>query len=842
LFAGISLAASAVSAVAPAATSPQTLPTINVEAPPAIPSGVSVRKTRTQLAKPNVAGSTDVLRHVRRQGIHASCVTLLLACALAMLAAPAFAESPPQTQSVIEAGGDSNGMASGTATPDKPSRNSGAGAQSGPGTPTTLGTVTVTASLNQTLIQDMPLHTTIITQDDIEKSPAQTLDQLLRTIPGFNFTGIPAAISDPTGQQTRMRGLGNAKVLVLLDGIPLIDPFYLTTQFYKVPLSDIDHIEVIRGGTSSLWGSMAVAGVVNIVTRRPSGNSGVITLGGGTQGTSNVAWSQNIRISDAVELNLAANQYHTDGYVETPTQYLWKFPNLKANSARDTNVVLSAFFRFSDDLKGFLRVGGHRQDQHIGYTYGQNLQNNPDIALGLDEKLGDRGSLSWRAWAQSVHFTKFNGATCYYQLSGGCLNSNSKNETVSDDVVEYFSQHGDQHYREKGSSLIYSRFFDGVLDNLQVGVNGRRLSARDTEWFYSTPSDPAEPQVLNAQGYGQGIQTFAGAFMQAKISPIDALQITLSGRYDYWRNSGQNNTLTKASTGVTAGGALAPSTKTAFDPGLGLHYDVNDDWSFRAAAYKAFRAPGFNNITRSYGVGPTTVANPNLGPETMTGWEAGSDYRNGRLSLGATWFVYHIKNMIATYRINSALDAPAPVLSLCSSSPTAPNLDNCGGSANYYTNDQDGESHGVELNGTWKLSPSLVLGADFAYTQTCLTREAAAITTPLRVQLEGVPKKTGSLAATWKPTDRITAYAQMYYVGPLYLDETTTPGIHYGQGGNVVYNASLRYRLDKTTDLSLDVVNAFDKKYSENAYTVTKPWARNLSMPRTFYLSATFKY
>lgn len=711
-----------------------------------------------------------------------------------------------------------------------------------PGTPVTLNTVTVTASLNQTRVRDMPLHTTIISRDEIEKSPARTLDQLLRTIPGFNFTGVPATISDPTGQQTRMRGLGNAKVLVLLDGTPIIDPFYLTTQFYKVPLSDIERIEVIRGGTSSLWGSMAVAGVVNIVTKRPTDDSGAVTLGGGTQGTASVAWSQNIKASDAIALNLSSNQYRTDGYITTPSQYLWKFPNLKATSARDTNIVLSAFFRFTDDLKGFLRIGNHQQDQHIGYTYGQNLQNNPDASLGLDQKLGERGSLSWRAWAQRVHFTKFNGATCYYQLAGGCLNSNSKTEIVSDDVVGYYSQHGDLRYREQGSSLIFSRYFDSAFNNLQIGVNYRRLAAQDAEEFFSTPSDPADPQILNATGYGRGEQTFGGAFVQAKISPMPAIQLTFSGRYDYWRNSDQINTLTKASTGIVSGGAILPSTKTAFDPGLGLHYDINNDWSLRAAAYRAFRAPGFNNITRSYGVGPTTVANPALGPETMTGWEAGSDYRNDRVSLGATYFVYRLRNMIATYRINSAEDAPAPVLNLCSSSSTTPNLDNCGGSASFYTNDQNGESHGVELNGSWNLSPALALGANFTYTDTYLTSEAAAITTPLHAQLEGIPKKTGSLDATWKATGRITAYAQMLYIGPLYLDETTTPGAWYGQSGNVVYNASLRYRLSKMAGLSIDVVNVFDKHYSENAYTITKPWTRTLSMPRTFYVSATFKY
>ena len=713
---------------------------------------------------------------------------------------------------------------------------------SSPNTPTTLKTVTVSASLNQTSVEDMPLHTTIITQDDIKKSPAQTLDQLLRTIPGFNFTGVPAAISDPTGQQTKMRGLGNAKVLVLLDGIPIIDPFYLTTQFYKVPLANIDRIEIIRGGTSSLWGSMAVAGIVNIITKRPTGNSGVLTVGGGSEGTSNVAWSQNFKVSDALELNLAIDQYRTNGYIEVPSQYLWKLPNLKANSARDTNVELSAFFHLTDQLNGFVRIGDHQQDQNIGYSYGKNLQNNPDVALGLDDNFGQDNSLSWRAWAQEVDFSKYNGFTCYYQLAGGCLNSNSKNEIVSDNVVEYYTQHSAQDYHEQGTSLTYSKFFNSFFNSFQAGFNYRHLSAIDSEWFYSTPSSPADPQVLNAMGYGQGQQSFGGAFVQTKISPISALQITVSGRYDYWQNTDQINTLTKASTGVVTGGAIPASSKTAFDPGLGLHYDVTDDWSFRGAAYKAFRAPGFNNITRSYGVGPTTVANPDLGPETMTGGEVGSDYRNDYVSLGATYFFYNIKNMIATYRLTTAVGAPQQVLDLCSSSATKPNLTNCGGSANYYTNDQNGQSHGLELNGSWNVSHSLILGAYFTYTDTYLTSEAASITTPLNVQLVGVPKKMGSLDATWKPTDKLTVYGQMFYIGPMYLDETTTPHTYYGQGGNIVYNASVGYALTDSLDLSASVVNAFNKEYSEDAYAITQPWLRTLSMPRTFYVSATFKY
>lgn len=708
--------------------------------------------------------------------------------------------------------------------------------------PQTLDTITVKASLNRTSLLDMPLHTTIITREDIEESPARTLDQLLRTIPGFDFTGVPAAISDPTGQQTKMRGLGNAKVLVLLDGVPIMDPFYLTTQFYKVSLADVEHIEVVRGGTSSLWGSMAVAGMVNIITRRPHDDAGELTVGTGNRGTASVAWSQDLKVSDALALNLAADQYRTEGYVETPAPYRWKFPSLHATSARDTNVELAAYFQPAAHLHGFVRVGAHRQDQDIGYAHGRNLQNNPDIALGLDHELDAHGSLALRAWAQAVHFTKFNGATCYYQPSGTCLNSNAKNQLVSNDVLQYYTQYGDLHYRERGAALTYSKFVNRWLDSFQVGVNYRRLAATDPEQFYATPNDPNTPQLLNATGYGQGQQTFAGAFAQVKLLPLPALQLTFSGRYDYWRDADQVNALTKTSTGVVAGGGVPASAKHAIDPSVGVHYTIHRDWSLRAAAYKAFRAPGFNNIARSYGVGPTTVANPNLGPETMTGWEAGSDYRNGAITLGATYFAYAIRNMIATYRINRATNAPQQVLNLCSTSATRPNLANCGGSANFYTNDQNGRSRGVELGARWDVAYALTLGAHFTYTDTYLTRKAAAITTPLDVQLVGVPKRTASVDATWQPTDRITAYAQAYYVGPMYLDETTTPGVHYGQSGSIVFNASVGYAVNDSLELSARLQNAFDKQYSENAYAITQPWKRTLSLPRTFFVSATLKY
>ena len=66
--------------------------------------------------------------------------------------------------------------------------------------PVVLEAVVVTASRSDTKLQDMPLHTTVITQAEIRNSPAQTLDQLLRNVPALLVSGSPAYTTDPTGR------------------------------------------------------------------------------------------------------------------------------------------------------------------------------------------------------------------------------------------------------------------------------------------------------------------------------------------------------------------------------------------------------------------------------------------------------------------------------------------------------------------------------------------------------------------------------------------------------------------------------------------------------------------
>ena len=708
--------------------------------------------------------------------------------------------------------------------------------------PAELKSVVVSASRGQAQVEAMPLNTTIVSQEDIQKSSAQTLDQLLRDVPGLNFTGVPAAQSDPTGHQTKMRGMGNAKVLVLLDGVPIHDPFYLTTQWFKVPLSTIERVEVVRGGNSSLWGNMAVAGVINIVSKRPVDNSGEASLSLGSNGTVSAALSKNFVLSDTLSVNLSVDKLNSRGYDVVLPEQMWRYPARQPVNTQDTNLQITTYFKPSADLNGYVRIGQHIQDQDISYVNGKNLQTDPDISASVTKKLSDKSAFTASAWAQYLEFEKYNGATCYWQTTGTkCPAINSVTPAqVNNNILQYYTQYGSQRYREQGASAIYSTQKDGLLNSLQLGVDYRHLSASDLEFFYSTPTVQTNPQVLGSSTFGKAEQTFNGVFAQFKLVPTDALDITLSGRFDSWDNTDRLNTRTTAA-GVLSGGVQPSTNTTAFDPSIAARYTFSDSLAVRGATYKSFRAPGFNNTTRTFGASTPTIANPDLTPENLIGSELGVDYNQGPLSVSATYFQYDIKDMIATFRVNNYASAPALVRTICSAGGGA-NLTNCGGSANFYTNDQDGQSYGLELVANWKASKQWTFDGAYTRTTSMLTRKGSIVTDPIGVQLAGIPQEVASLGATWKPNAAWQSHLQARYIGSMNIDTTSTAGVEYKQGDITVWDASVLYKFSKDVDLNASVVNLLDTQYSENAYTYNQPWSRTLSMPRTVTLGLKMRF
>jgi iron complex outermembrane receptor protein len=684
---------------------------------------------------------------------------------------------------------------------------------------TELAPIVVSASRADTRLADMPLSTTVVSREAIERSPARTLDQLLREVPGLNMTGAPYQVTDPTGNQARMRGLSNYKVLVLLDGIPIHDPFYGTVQWNKVPLSSVERIEVIRGGSSSLWGNLAMTGVINIVSRRPVDLGGEIDMSRGDMNTDRLAIMKNLAAGPAFGLRLSGSIAHTDGYQTTPAAFLANLPGKIRTPADEKNLQVDATFRPTAGIDGFLRMGYHDIAQEIGgYAWGKNQQRSPDLAGGLSARLDERSTAELRAWRQLVAFEKYNGAGCYLQGNATCNTT-----TPSATVVQYANSRDWNTYRESGGSVQVSHRLSGVFESAQAGIDHRDISGEDAASTWNTPTSvDTNSAALNRTSYGQGRQSMTGLFTQLKARPLDPLQLTLNLRYDTWSNTEGVSTLVKYTAGVpgaTQGGALDSTHKSSINPALAMRWDLTEETALRAAAYHAFRAPGLNNLYRSYSsTSSITIANPGLAPETLTGSEIGLDWRGTRSSASATAFSQNIRDMIATYKVTGT--PPASVAAICGN--VLPG--NCPATVNFYTNGQDARSQGLELIGRHALSDSLFLDASYTFSDTRYTRTSTG--DPTGVQLGAIPAHVGTLGAGWNPDSRWKTHAQLRYTSGMYLDVNRT----LPQPAIATVNLSIAYGLQRDLDLYGSVVNLFNTHYADNA--TTSAASQTLGMPR----------
>ena len=172
--------------------------------------------------------------------------------------------------------------------------------------------VVITAARVEQKLPDTLPSTSVISRKDIEASPATDLPDLLRA-----FTSFSVAQTGPLGAQTSVfvRGANSNQVLVLIDGAPLSRADFGSAPWELIPLDQIDHVEIVRGNLSSLYGGSAVGGVVQIFTKHGAGAS--VALGVGPLGTSNASASIGQRFGDPtrpLDLSASVSGQTTNGY------------------------------------------------------------------------------------------------------------------------------------------------------------------------------------------------------------------------------------------------------------------------------------------------------------------------------------------------------------------------------------------------------------------------------------------------------------------------------------------------------------------------------------------------
>ncbi|MGB8674253.1 MAG: TonB-dependent receptor [Candidatus Acidiferrales bacterium] len=487
--------------------------------------------------------------------------------------------------------------------------------------------VIVTAARTATDINDAPSGDVQLSHDDLQATPALQLDDQLRQIPGFSlYRRSSSRTANPTTQGVSLRGLGAngaSRALVLEDGVPINDPFGGWVYWDRIPDTSIASIEVVQEGASSLYGSDALGGVVQILTR-PASQGGVsLETSYGNQDSPELSlWAGGK--SHGWESSFAGQVLHTDGYILVPAADRGSVDTKAGVSDGTADLTIGRTFGAHDDV--FARGWYLDESRNNGTPIQTNSTRLAGGSLGADLQSASFGSLALRFFG--------NAETYHQNFSSVAADRNS--ETLTD--TQAVPAQG------VGGSALWSRAL-GKRQTLVAGFD----THEELGFTHEIKGALADPTSQLSAG---GRQRTVGIFGEDLIQLAPKWLLTASARFDDWRNfdASNLNIVLPTPPGAVTLTPYPDRSYNAFSPRLGLVHQVNSHLNLSASAYRAFRAPSLNELYRSFRQGNVlTVANPNLTAERLTGGEAGAALNgwNRRIELRGTFFYNQIVDPVA---------------------------------------------------------------------------------------------------------------------------------------------------------------------------------------------------
>jgi vitamin B12 transporter len=452
-----------------------------------------------------------------------------------------------------------------------------------------LLTVVVTATRIPTPQSQVASSISVVTAEDIASRQIRTLPDLLKEMPGLNVVQS----GGPGGQTSVfMRGTNSNHTKVLIDGIDVSDPSSSNASFDfgQLLTADVDKVEVLRGPQSGLYGSDAIGGVINVITKSGSGPAQVSAgLEAGSFDTFNQVFALRGSI-DQFHYVATVDHFHSGATAVTPLDYLQPGQH-RIDDAYDN---LSASTKLGLDVTEHLDLGlvARYTDSHLHFT-GDDFDNFPSTPDTAQSESTTRQYYT-RATA---HLVSFNGVL--EQTVGGAY-SNIKSFDFSPDAPAT---------NNFGARVKFD--WQGILalaanEKIVLGAEHQRDSI----------TVPISADTTINSGYAE---------LQSSFS--DRLYDTLAVRYDDNDRFGSKVTY-----------RFAPA-----------YFIRETGTKFKGSVGTGFKAPSLSEMFQSF---PDFgfFANPNLRPETNLGWDAGFDQSviDDLLLFGATYFRNDIKNLIDT--------------------------------------------------------------------------------------------------------------------------------------------------------------------------------------------------
>ncbi len=474
-----------------------------------------------------------------------------------------------------------------------------------------------------------PAYSTVeITREQLTATASGRLEDALANVAGFQqFRRSDSRSANPTAQGATLRALGgnaSSRALVLLDGVPMIDPFFGHVPFSAIAPERLGSVRVTRGGGSGPFGSGALAGTIELES------------------------------ADANHLGLFTGQ-------------------VAANQREDTEISASLAPRIGN---GFAVVSG-RWDRGDGFWTTPVDQRVPASVRASYEgwSLGGRLVQSVAGLEVQVRGAAFDDERT---LRFAGANNTVEGQDVSLRVVSRGPWQVDAlayaQWRNFSNVVISSTRFTRTLDQKDTPVEGQggkievrpplgddwtmRLGAdyRRSEGDLLEDAYNAVSGLRTEERFAGGVNTNFGLFVENDLE-LGALTLTGGLRADrYSIEDGYYRTVNSSGT-TTRNDIYAERSDWEVTWRAGALVRANEVVSLRAAAYTGLRLPTLNELYRPFAVFPvTTQANAALVPEKLEGYEAGIDFAvDEGLRFGVTVFDNQVNNAIANVTIGTNL-------------------------------------------------------------------------------------------------------------------------------------------------------------------------------------------
>ena len=638
-----------------------------------------------------------------------------------------------------------------------------------------LGRYVVTAARTRQSVDRVAFSTRLIDGDDLRTAPTATLDGALRAIPGFSlFRRSDSFSANPTAQGVSLRGLGPSgasRSLVLLDGVPLNDPFGGWVLWSQLPRESLAGAEVVRGGGATAWGNAALGGVIQLLTTPVADNSTHLTGSVGSFTTRSAEFGVTHTAGKGA-VQLLGGVFSTEGFSLVAPERRGPI-DVPAGS---NHSWLNARWRtpLGANLEATVTVRTFKENRQNGTPYQRNASGSNFASLVITGQPAKTFSWSGTVYAQAGGFSS----------TFSSVNATRTAETPASDQFAVPSTATGAAWTGAWTHASGAR--------TSFGTDARTVRGETRENYTYTNG------AFTRQRFAGGNQAFAGLYVLQEQPLGKTVTATLGARLDHWRESDGHRRESDRATGVLSRDDHYPELDgLEFSPSAGLVWKARPDLRLRAAAQQAFRRPTLNELYRPFRAGSTvTEANPALNTERVTSAELGADWTHGAVTLGTAVFWNELRDAVGNVTLARG-PGTFPIVGTLAA----------GGIGRQRLNLDRTRVRGVEFSANWRANDSLRFNAE-ALLDDATVRRASVAPALAGKRVAQVPKHSATLGATWRAPGGITLAPRIRWIGAQFEDDENTLRL----GEVVVVDLGLSYALGRGFEIFFNVENLGDAR------------------------------